>query len=302
MCTNLCSTTLQGGRPGSRPGHDQVQVDRQVTADFRSSSQTQRASLGAYQAQAADAHIHIRTHAHTHTHTRPNVVPSALVKQQSAAFGLDVVGDWEASHFNWKDSLTIESDGRFARGNGEQGSWHVVEREGRTLLRLEWDRWPTEELELQPTMMTDANGDVACSPRRHVFRGHGTLVSTGLDPRDQACSECMSVCYVFFLSSFGVLTWLRSTPLVRRSSSTRSLPRLPLSRCGPKVCVYLCVYVCMCVYVYVRACVEDVFICVCACVCACMCGRCVYLCMYVYARACVEGVPISVCIFLCVHV
>lgn len=113
---------------------------------------------------------------------RPNVAPSAVVKQQSAAFGLDVVGDWEASHFNWKDSLTIDADGRFARGNGEQGSWHVVEHDSKTLLRLEWDRWPTEELVLQPS--TDsANGDeVPASPRRHVFSGHGNLVSAGLDP------------------------------------------------------------------------------------------------------------------------
>ena len=51
---------------------------------------------------------------------RPNVAPSALVKRQAAVFGLDVVGEWEASHFNWKDSLTIDADGRFARGNGDQ--------------------------------------------------------------------------------------------------------------------------------------------------------------------------------------
>jgi hypothetical protein len=44
------------------------------------------------------------------------------VHGQSATFGLDVVGEWEASHFNWKDSLTIDADGRFARGSGEQGS------------------------------------------------------------------------------------------------------------------------------------------------------------------------------------
>jgi hypothetical protein len=57
---------------------------------------------------------------------RPNVAPSAVVKLQSATFGLDVVGEWEASHFNWKDSLTIDALGRFARGNGDQGSWFRV--------------------------------------------------------------------------------------------------------------------------------------------------------------------------------
>jgi len=113
---------------------------------------------------------------------RPNVAPSAVVKQQSATFGLDVVGEWEASHFNWKDSLTIDPDGRFARGSGEQGSWSVAERDGKTVLRLEWDRWPTEELELQPTPQPADGDEVPQSPRRHVFRGHGILVSTGLDP------------------------------------------------------------------------------------------------------------------------
>lgn len=42
-----------------------------------------------------------------------------------------------------------------------QGSWHVVEHDSKTLLRLEWDRWPTEELVLQPS--TEAtNGDEVC--------------------------------------------------------------------------------------------------------------------------------------------
>jgi len=39
-------------------------------------------------------------------------------------------------------------DGRFARGNGEQGSWEVEEREGKIILRLEWDRCATEELQV----------------------------------------------------------------------------------------------------------------------------------------------------------
>jgi len=40
-------------------------------------------------------------------------------------------------------------DGRFARGNGEQGSWEVEEREGKIILRLEWDRYATEELQVR---------------------------------------------------------------------------------------------------------------------------------------------------------
>jgi len=119
---------------------------------------------------------------------RPNVAPSRLVKQQSAAFGLDVVGEWDASHFNWKDSLTISRDGRFCRGNGEQGSWSVIQRAGRTVLCLEWDRFPTEELQLEEAAEAQsgagggalAEGAESPGRPRHVFRGHGTLVSTGL--------------------------------------------------------------------------------------------------------------------------
>jgi len=150
------------------------------------------------------------------------------------------VGDWEASHFNWKDSLTIESDGRFARGNGDGGSWHVVERDGRTILRLEWDRWPTEELELQPTNSPDAAGgaDVASSPRRHVFRGHGTLVSTGLDPRDQVGVRDALACEMRL--SLPLFPLHPSAPSAHslnpggRSSSTRCQPRRPPSPSAPR--------------------------------------------------------------------
>ena len=106
-------------------------------------------------------------------HGRPNVTPSSdLVRQSKHPQLVNVVGRWEATHFVWKDMLTIEDNGRFARGNGDEGSWNVEEKGGKTILRLEWDRWPTEELELQQ----DAFDKQCPSPRRHIFRGQGNII------------------------------------------------------------------------------------------------------------------------------
>ncbi|EKX33302.1 hypothetical protein GUITHDRAFT_98377 [Guillardia theta CCMP2712] len=104
---------------------------------------------------------------------RPNVAPSAVVQRLSQEYFVDVVGEWDATHFNWRDTITIDTNGRFARGNGEQGSWNVQERNGKTVLRLEWDRWPTEELELVHMDQRDP----CASPRRHVFKGHGNIIT-----------------------------------------------------------------------------------------------------------------------------
>jgi hypothetical protein len=54
---------------------------------------------------------------------------------------MDVVGEWQASHFGWSDTLSIWDNGRFARGNGDEGSWHVNVEGGKTILALDWDRW-----------------------------------------------------------------------------------------------------------------------------------------------------------------
>mmetsp|Transcript_53378 Transcript_53378/g.141500 ORF Transcript_53378/g.141500 Transcript_53378/m.141500 type:complete len:455 (-) Transcript_53378:174-1538(-) len=122
---------------------------------------------------------------------RPNVIASAEVAKQSRHPQLlNVVGCWEATHFAWKDTLTIEANGRFARGNGDEGCWNIQERDGRTLLRLEWDRWPTEELELQPEEGTqspvikaaDISPGAPPSPRRHVFRGTGNIIISAGTP------------------------------------------------------------------------------------------------------------------------
>jgi hypothetical protein len=110
---------------------------------------------------------------------RPNVLPSSdLARQSQHPQLVNVVGKWEAHHFAWKDSLTIAENGRFARGNGDEGCWNVHEHNGKTILRLEWDRWPTEELELHQ------NGDdkECASPRRHIFRGNGNIIISAGTP------------------------------------------------------------------------------------------------------------------------
>mmetsp|Transcript_42828 Transcript_42828/g.67134 ORF Transcript_42828/g.67134 Transcript_42828/m.67134 type:complete len:678 (-) Transcript_42828:871-2904(-) len=100
---------------------------------------------------------------------RPNVAPTSVVQSQSKAHSMDVIGEWDAEHFTWNDSLVIEQNGRFARGNGDEGSWSVSSRANKTILSLDWDRWPTEELELQHL-------EEPCpSPRRHMFKGVGKM-------------------------------------------------------------------------------------------------------------------------------
>lgn len=111
---------------------------------------------------------------------RPNVAPALDVRRQSEAHHLQVVGVWDATHFMWSDTLRIDDDGRFQRGNGFAGSWNVQVRDGKTVLRLEWDRWPTEELQL--VAMDEASGERSpCpSPRRHMFAGAANLPVTSV--------------------------------------------------------------------------------------------------------------------------
>jgi serine palmitoyltransferase len=56
---------------------------------------------------------------------RPNVVTEADLLKQNKELMMNVVGEWDATHFGWKDSLVIYPNGRYARGNGDEGSWIV---------------------------------------------------------------------------------------------------------------------------------------------------------------------------------
>ncbi|KAJ1494808.1 pyridoxal phosphate-dependent transferase [Baffinella frigidus] len=110
---------------------------------------------------------------------RPNVTPAGEVLRQSAKHHMEVVGLWDATHVMWSDTLRIDDDGRFTRGNGFAGSWNVAMRDGKTILRLEWDRWPTEELELNSYEDGDNVSKSPCaSPRRHMFTGAANLVGS----------------------------------------------------------------------------------------------------------------------------
>jgi hypothetical protein len=62
---------------------------------------------------------------------------------------MDVVGEWQASHFGWSDTLSIFDNGRFARGNGDEGSWHVKVEGGKTILALDWDRCAWDKILIQ---------------------------------------------------------------------------------------------------------------------------------------------------------
>jgi len=110
---------------------------------------------------------------------KPNVVPQSDLTDNKAHL-FNVVGEWDAQHFGWHDTLSIDANGRFARGNGDEGSWHVKVIEGgggapKTLLTLEWDRWQSEELVLQPPE-GGVGADPIPSPRRHTFKGKARIM------------------------------------------------------------------------------------------------------------------------------
>ena len=103
---------------------------------------------------------------------RPNVAPAAEVASQMEQHCASVVGSWDAEHCTWRDSLSIDANGRFARGNGDQGSWKVKEHpEKGTVLCLDWDRWPSEELQLHLMDSPRRN-----TPRKHMFKGSSNII------------------------------------------------------------------------------------------------------------------------------
>mmetsp|Transcript_64386 Transcript_64386/g.151603 ORF Transcript_64386/g.151603 Transcript_64386/m.151603 type:complete len:663 (+) Transcript_64386:318-2306(+) len=105
---------------------------------------------------------------------RPNVSPAAEVASQMQQHCSAVVGNWDAEHCTWRDSLAIEATGRFARGNGDQGSWKVKPGAGEgqgMILCLDWDRWPSEELQLHVMDSPRVN-----TPRKHMFKGESHII------------------------------------------------------------------------------------------------------------------------------
>ncbi len=56
--------------------------------------------------------------------------------------GADVVGVYNAVHPHWRDTVTINRDGTYRRGNGDPGVWTL---DGKRLV-LRWKNWGPEEL------------------------------------------------------------------------------------------------------------------------------------------------------------
>jgi hypothetical protein len=55
-------------------------------------------------------------------------------------------GVYDGWHPHWNDTVTLQADGTYWRGNGDPGRWSV---KGRTLV-LAWRNWGPERLDLQP--------------------------------------------------------------------------------------------------------------------------------------------------------
>jgi hypothetical protein len=58
----------------------------------------------------------------------------------------EMAGSYQGTHPQWRDTVTLGADGRFARSNGDPGSWWF---EG-NVLYLKWDRWGMASLAMQP--------------------------------------------------------------------------------------------------------------------------------------------------------
>jgi hypothetical protein len=58
----------------------------------------------------------------------------------------EVVGVYQGTHRDWRDTVTIMPDGTFIRGNGEPGTWAY---DGYRLY-LDWTNWGDALLERQP--------------------------------------------------------------------------------------------------------------------------------------------------------
>ncbi len=57
-------------------------------------------------------------------------------------------GKWVAIHPEWTDILVLTPDKRFIRSNGSGGNWKLALEGGRRVIRLEWDNYNPEVLDL----------------------------------------------------------------------------------------------------------------------------------------------------------
>jgi hypothetical protein len=81
----------------------------------------------------------------------PDQTNSALVADRQTRTKPDkwnVTGEWHGKHPNWKDTVTLRADGRFARAKGGGGKWRLIIQHDRPALELDWDEWHPEIIEM----------------------------------------------------------------------------------------------------------------------------------------------------------
>lgn len=60
-----------------------------------------------------------------------------------------IVGEWNVTHPNWTDTMTLRQDGTLTTGDqNTTGRWLLTAHEGTPLLVIRWDAWGTESLEM----------------------------------------------------------------------------------------------------------------------------------------------------------
>src|SRR5262245_10135868 len=83
------------------------------------------------------------------------VLLGATAYGQAANDPCHVVGTYDASHPHWGDSVIIQADGTYHRGNGDPGKWSF---DGKTLT-LHWTQWGPEPVVMQaPGRFASAGG------------------------------------------------------------------------------------------------------------------------------------------------
>jgi hypothetical protein len=66
---------------------------------------------------------------------------------------------YDGAHPHWRDTVTLNADGTYRRGNGDPGTWTF---DGRTLV-LHWKNWGPEPLEV--IGFRSRNGQFTLTPR-----------------------------------------------------------------------------------------------------------------------------------------
>ncbi len=105
----------------------------------------------------------------------------------SVARAGDVSGTYDAVHPHWRDTVTINADGTYRRGNGDSGHWTV---EGE-LLVLGWSNWRPELLQqVEPGRYVAKNGFTIVKRGRRDEHGRHDDHDRGRHDRRVAPRDC----------------------------------------------------------------------------------------------------------------